>query len=134
MKIQEEGKTISLSELTASDEERLRDLSLKRKEEYPGFSIGNALETSLEVGGTDGVEIVVEFLCSNCAERVGAIANWWPLCLFKKIKGYYCRSSSCEFYRKFIPVSKSSDLLFVASLPIVQATLEDTGGLPHKDI
>lgn len=134
MKIQEEGKRIPLSKLTASDEEKLRDLSLKAEEEYPGFSMSNAIETSLEGSGTDGAEIITEILCSNCREPIGAIVNGWPLCLFKKLKGYYCRNSSCEFYRKFIPVNKASGLLSMVALPLLHATLEDAGEFTDKDI
>ena len=134
MKIQEEGKRIPLSKLTANDEEKLRDLSLKTEEKYPGLSVLNAIETFLEVSGTDGAEVITEILCSNCGEPIGAIANGWPLCLFRKMKGYYCRHSSCEFYRKFIPVNKAGGLLSMVAFPLVHATLEDAGEFTDKDM
>ncbi|MFC1955776.1 hypothetical protein ACFLWZ_04520 [Chloroflexota bacterium] len=128
MKIQEEGKIVTLSKVTSSDEDKLRDLSLKTKEESPIFNVSNAIETSLETHEThetDSFEIMAQILCSSCKEPIGKIANGWPLSVFKKVKGYYCRNSSCEFYRKFIPVNKSRELVTLAALPVLHATLNN---------
>lgn len=137
MRIQEEGKTILLSKLTSMDEEKLRDFSLKMKKEAPEFSMSHAIETYLEVSETTEAEIMAQIVCSSCKEPIGAIANGWPLCLFKKIKGYYCRNTSCEFYRKFIPVERAEKLASVLALPVAHYALRDTRTCPtsmNKDI
>jgi len=122
MKIQEEGKTIYLSELTPVEEEKLRDLSTK---EDPAFSMSHAIEGYIEASKVTYSEIVAQFVCSSCREPIGQIANGWPLHIFRKIKGFYCRNSQCEFYRKFIPIKKGTSLISIMAMPMLHLATEE---------
>jgi len=121
MKVEKQGSTVSVHELSPAQQAKLEALTTNAREKIKKASAYFFEECIRHKVLNPALE--VQYVCSCCGSKLPGIERRLFGFFRSKHLGYYCSNPSCEFNHKFIPAAKSGQLVLasqafdIASIP-----------------